>query len=155
MKQLIIPLLFALMLPTAALAQPTGETIDKIVAIVGEKIIMLSDVETQYWQLVMQGEKQTDELRCTILEELLLQKMLLTQAENDSLVVTDDQVQSEIDRRLRYFIQQLGSPEALEKYYNKSIPEIKDEFQDLIKDQLLVQQMQGKITENVSICLLK
>ena len=73
MKQLIIPLLFALMLPTAALAQPTGETIDKIVAIVGEKIIMLSDVETQYWQLVMQGEKQTDELRCTILEELLLQ----------------------------------------------------------------------------------
>ena len=151
MKQLIIPLLFALMLPTAALAQPTGEPIDKIVAIVGEKIIMLSDVETQYWQLVMQGEKQTDELRCTILEELMLQKMLLTQAENDSLVVTDDQVQGEIDRRLRYFIQQLGSPEALEKYYNKSIPEIKDEFQDLIKDQLLVQQMQGKITENVSI----
>lgn len=151
MKQLIIPVLFALMLPTAVLAQPTGEPIDKIVAIVGEKIIMLSDVETQYWQIVMQGTKQTDELRCTILEELLLQKMLLTQAEIDSLVVTDDQVQSEIDRRLRYFIQQLGSPEALEKYYNKSIPEIKDEFQDLIKDQLMVQQMQGKITENVNI----
>ena len=151
MKHFFLQIFTTIALPLLIFAQPAGETIDKIVAIVGDKIIMLSDVETQYWQLIMQGEKPTDELKCNVLEELLLQKMLLTQAENDSLVVSDSQVEGEIDRRLRYFIQQLGSPEALEKYYNKTIPEIKDEFKDLIKNQLLVQQMQNKITENVSI----
>lgn len=132
-------------------AQPGSETIDKIVAIVGDKIILYSEVETQYWQLVMQGEKQTDELRCSILEDLLLQKLLLTQAEADSLQTTDSQVESELDRRIRYFIQVFGSADALEKYYSKSVVEIKDEFRDLIRDQLLVQMMQGKITENVTI----
>ncbi len=132
-------------------AQPTGETVDKIVAVVGNKIILMSEVETQYWQLVMQGEKQTDELRCNILEELMLQKLLLNQAETDSLEVSESQVDEELDRRLRYFIQQFGSPEALEKYYSKTIPEIKDEFRDLIRQQLLVQMMQGKITENVAV----
>ena len=145
-----IAIIFLSFFPFFASAQ-TGETIDKIVSIVGNEIILFSDVEAQYWQLVMSGEKQTDELRCNILEELMLQKMLLTQAKFDSIKVSDDQVNSEIERRLRYFIMQLGSPEALEKYYNKSIPEIKEEFKDLIKNQLLVQMMQNKITENVTI----
>ena len=147
-KKIAIILLSFLAISASA---QTGEPIDKIVSIVGNEIILLSDVEAQYWQSVMAGEKQTDELRCNILEELMLQKMLLTQAKIDSIKVSDDQVNSEIERRLRFFIMQLGSPEALEKYYNKSITEIKDEFKDLIKNQLLVQMMQNKITENVTI----
>lgn len=146
---LFIAICFALQL--SSIAQPQGEPIDKIVAIVGSKMIMLSQVETQYWQLVMQGEKPTDELKCSILEDLMLQKMLLNQAEIDSLKVSESQVDGEIDRRIRYFVAQFGSPEALEKYYNKSIVEIKDEFKDLIREQMLVQMMQGKITENVTI----
>jgi peptidyl-prolyl cis-trans isomerase SurA len=151
MRKITLFIIISLVLQLTSNAQPQGEPIDKIVAIVGSKMILLSQVETQYWQLVMQGEKPTDELRCSILEELLLQKMLLTQAEIDSLVVSESQVDGEIERRIRYFVTQFGSPEALEKYYNKSILEIKDEFKDLIREQMLVQMMQGKITENVTI----
>ncbi len=151
MRKITLFIIISLVLRLTSNAQPQGEPIDKIVAIVGSKMILLSQVETQYWQLVMQGEKPTDELRCSILEELLLQKMLLTQAEIDSLVVSESQVDGEIERRIRYFVTQFGSPEALEKYYNKSILEIKDEFKDLIREQMLVQMMQGKITENVTI----
>ena len=76
MKHFFLQIFTTIALPLLIFAQPAGETIDKIVAIVGDKIIMLSDVETQYWQLIMQGEKPTDELKCNVLEELLLQKML-------------------------------------------------------------------------------
>lgn len=131
--------------------KPEGQTIDKVVAIVGDQMVMLSDVENQYWQLIMQGQTQSLELRCSIFEELLLQKLLLAQARADSIEVSESQVNGELDRRIRYFVAQLGSPEALEQFYNKSILEIKDEFRDLIREQLLIQQMQSKITENVSI----
>lgn len=151
MKQFLSLFSIILLMALSATAQPTGEPIDKIVAIVGSKVILLSDVENQYNQAVMSGEKPTDELRCQVVEELLLQKMLLLQAEIDSLVVSESQVESELDRRIRYFVEQMKSPEALEKYYNKTIPEIKDEFREIIKEQLLVQNMQGKITENVSV----
>ncbi|PKP05109.1 MAG: peptidylprolyl isomerase [Bacteroidetes bacterium HGW-Bacteroidetes-6] len=151
MRKITLFIAICLALQLSSIAQPEGETVDKIVAIVGSKMILLSEVETQYWQMVMQGEKPTDELRCSILEELMLQKMLLNQAEIDSLQVSESQVDAEIERRIRYFVAQFGSPEALEKYYNKSIVEIKDEFKDLIREQMLIQMMQGKITENVTI----
>ena len=151
MKQLLSLFSIILLMVLSTAAQPTGEAIDKIVAIVGSKVILLSDVENQYNQAIMSGEKATDELRCQVVEELLLQKMLLMQAEIDSLVVSESQVESELDRRIRYFVEQMKSPEALEKYYNKTIPEIKDEFREIIKEQLLVQNMQGKITENVNV----
>ena len=131
--------------------KPEGETIDKVVAIVGDQMVMLSDVENQYWQLIMQGETQSMELRCSIFEELLLQKLLLAQARADSIEVSETEVNNELDRRIRFFVAQLGSPEALEAFYKKSILEIKDEFRDLIRQQLLSQRMQAKITENVTI----
>lgn len=133
------------------IAQPQGETIDKIVAIVGNNKILYSEVESQYWQLVMQGSPQSDELRCSIFEELLLQKLLLNQAQIDSITVSESQVEGELDRRIRYFIYQLGSKEKLEEFYGKSVLEIKEEFRDLIRDQILIQTMQGKITENVKV----
>jgi len=71
-------------------AQPKGQVLDKIVAIVGNKVITLSEVEAQYWQLVIQGAKTTDELKCQILEELMIQKVLLNQAEFDSVTVSDN-----------------------------------------------------------------
>jgi len=144
-------LLFIFFLPWLALSQPQGQVVDKIVAIIGNKIITLSEVEAQYWQLILQGTKVTDELKCQILEELMKQKVLLNQAEFDSITVSDEQVENELDRRIRYFVTQLGSPEQLEKFYNKSIVEIKEEFRDLIKEQLLVETMKSKITENVTV----
>lgn len=126
--------------------------VDKIIAIVGENMVMISDIETQYQQYRMQGITGNEqEMKCSILEELLLQNLLLNQAKIDSIEVSQDEIESEIDRRLRYFISQIGSKEKLEEFYDKSILEIKEEFRTSIRDQLLIQKMQGKITQDVTV----
>ncbi len=134
-----------------AFTQPEGTHIDGVVAIVGKNVVLFSDIESQYAQSVMQSETGGSKLRCEILEELMLQNLLLSQAQYDSLTVSDNEVETELERRLRFFISQIGSREALEKYYNKSILEIKDEFREIIKDQLLVQKMQQEITGEIKV----
>jgi len=126
------------------------QMLDQVVAIVGDKIVMQSDIENQKLQLIAQGYK-VDDIRCQILEELLSQKLLLTQAELDSLTVGYNCVESELDRRINYFIRQIGSEKKLEDYYNKSILEIKEDFRPLISEQLLTQMMQSTIVEDISI----
>lgn len=137
---------------TAVIAQPANrKVIDEIIAVVGDEIVTKSALETQYLQYLSQGQKASDDLRCIIMEDLLFQKLLLNQAKIDSVVVTDGQVESELDRRLRYFISQIGSEKALEAYYKKSIDQIKSELRTSLEEQLLIQTMQDKITADVSI----
>ncbi len=130
-----------------------AQVIDQVVAVVGKNIILQSDIENQYIQYRLQrgisGNAKT--IRCTILEDLLFQKLLLNQAELDSITVTDAQIDEEMDRRLRYFISELGSQEKLEAYYNKTIVEIKAELRRLVKDQLLGDQVQSQIMEKVEV----
>jgi peptidyl-prolyl cis-trans isomerase SurA len=133
-------------------AQPENrKVIDEVIAVVGDEIVTKSALETQYLQYLSQGQKATDDLRCIIMEDLLFQKLLLNQAKIDSVVVTEGQVESEMERRMRYFISQIGSEKALEAYYKKSIEQIKSELRVSLKEQLLVQTMQDKITTDVSI----
>ncbi|MFW6020131.1 MAG: peptidylprolyl isomerase [Bacteroidales bacterium] len=127
------------------------KTIDQIIAIVGNNVIFYSDVENQYMQYVMQGNSEEEGMRCQIFEEMLFQKMLLNKAEIDSITVEDSQVNNELDRRMRYFIQQIGSEKKLEEYYNKSIVELKEEMRSSIREQLLARQVQEKLTSDVSI----
>lgn len=125
--------------------------IDEVVAVVGNNIILYSDVENEYTQSLMQGITKGPGLKCQILEEMMFQKLLLTQAEIDSVTVTDKQVDSELDRRMRYFIEQVGSKEKLEEYFKKSILEIKEDMRDKIRDYLLIQNVQSKLTQDVKI----
>lgn len=129
------------------------QVIDKVVAVVGKNIILQSDVENQYLQMRLQtganGSAQT--MRCEILEELLLQKLMLNQAEMDSVNISDAQVESELDRRIQYFVSRMGSQEKLEEYFNKSITEIKDEVRRAAKDNLLQEEVQRKIMERVVV----
>src|SRR5687768_9322151 len=99
--------------------------IDKISAVVGDKVILYSDVEIQFLQYQQQGEVPED-LRCQIIEQMLVQRMMLTQAEADSIVVGEDEVEGELERRLRYFTSLFGSEQELENYYGKSVLEIKE-----------------------------
>jgi len=128
-----------------------NKVIDQVVAIVGSHMIMQSDIENQYLQYTMQGYKSDSNFKCSLLEELLYQKLLLNQSELDSLKVTDSQIESDLDRRIKYFSKQMGGDDQLEKYYNKSITQIKEDFRDIIRNQLLQQSMESKITENVKV----
>jgi peptidyl-prolyl cis-trans isomerase SurA len=127
--------------------------IDQVVAVVGKNIILQSDIENQYIQMRLQRgiSGSAESIRCGILEDLLFQKLMLNQAELDSVTVTEVQVEQEMERRLRYFINELGSQEKLEAYYNKSVSDIKNELRRLVKDQMLVEQVQSDIMRKVVI----
>lgn len=148
---MIIGLLLASMQLVSQNRQP--QVIDKVVAVVGKNIILQSDVENQYLQMRLQngvtGSAQS--MRCEILEELLLQKLMLNQAEMDSITATDDQVEAELDRRIQYFVERMGSQEKLEEYFNKTITEIKDEVRRAARESLLQEQVRNKIVENVQV----
>lgn len=149
--KILTPLLF-LLVGLTAFGQEKPVLIDKIVGIVGDKVILLSDIELQYHQ--MQMDQQTilpADAKCALLDQMMTNKMFLEQALLDSIKVTDDEIESELDRRIRYFVNMIGSEEKLEAYYEKSIAQIKDEFRGDIKDQLLSQREQSKIYENVKV----
>lgn len=127
-RNLIIIALMLLALPMMA-QNRQSQVIDKVVAVVGKNIILQSDIENQYIQYRMQGmaEGTGKEVRGRILEDLLLQKLMLNQAEMDSITVTDEQVEAELNRRIQWFIARIGSQEKMEAQFGKSMSEIKDE----------------------------
>ena len=129
----------------------TSQIIDKIVAVVGDEVVLMSDIETQYLQYLASGNTEVDAVRCQIVEDVLYQKLLVHQAKVDSTDVGEEEVNKELERRIGSFVSQLGSEQALEDYYGKSILEIKTEFYDIIYNQLLSQRMQSSITSNVKI----
>ena len=148
---IIIALMFLALPMMAQNRQP--QVVDKVVAVVGKNIILQSDIENQYMQYRMQGmtEGTGREVRARILEDLLLQKLMLNQAEMDSITVTDEQVEAQMDQRIRYFVSRIGSQEKMEEQFGKSMSEIKDEVRKAVKDQMLQEQVQAKIMENVVV----
>lgn len=153
-KRLLLPviLIITLISVVEVKAQNNDKIVDEIVALVGSHPIYWSDVEAQFAQAKAQGVGGDPfVLRCDIFENLLFQKLLVYQAEIDSLVVSDDQVNSELDRRLRYYIQQFGSQQKLEEFYDKSLEEFKNELREPLRQEILSQQAQGKIVESVKI----
>ncbi|WP_163712052.1 peptidylprolyl isomerase [Mangrovibacterium lignilyticum] len=126
--------------------------VDEIVAIVGGNIILKSDIEEMYKNNQAQGITSDGDMKCEILEDLLVEKLLLAEAELDTnIVVTDSQINQQLDQRMQYFTKNLGSEKAVEAYFKKPIIEIKASLQEVIKNQLMTQQMQGTITNEVSI----
>ncbi len=135
-------------------AQDQNDTIiDGVVGIVGGNVILKSDIENQYLQIRSQGSIQgtAPKLKCQILENLLFQKLLLHQSQVDSIKVTDAQVELEMDRRMRFFISQAGTPERLEEHFGKTLLEIKNELRNVVQEQMLTEQEQQKITSIVTI----
>lgn len=147
-----LTILFCISLMMPCTAQD-AQVIDRVVAVVGKNIILQSDIESHYVQYRLQGgiKGSAESLRCEILEDLMFQKLMLNQAEMDSITVTDEQVEAEVDNLIRYFIAQIGSQENLEKYYKKTLPEIKEELRRVKKDNMLEQQVQQSILANVEV----
>jgi len=120
---------------------------------VGQNIILESDIENQYYNYRMQsgGLGGGSSIRCQMLENMLFQKLLLNQAEIDSIVITDLQIEQRMDQRLRYFIAQVGSRERFEEFYGKSVEQFKEDFWDEVEDQEKVDAAQQAIVFDVSV----
>jgi len=134
-------------------ADKEGIVLDQVIAVVGGNIILQSDLDAQYAQYQMQEGVTGDdsEIQCAMLESMLFQKLLLNQAELDSVTVSDGQVEAEMDRRLRHYISLFGSQEKFEEFYQKSTLEFKDELRDQVRDMMMIEMVQQTITENVNI----
>ncbi|MDA9169433.1 peptidylprolyl isomerase [Crocinitomicaceae bacterium] len=134
-----------------SLSAKAQTTVDKIVAQIGDNVILLSDIQAQKIQILQAGLELTPEKDCQILEELMYQNLLLNQAILDSIEVSDAQVDAEMEQRIRVIEGQIGGRQKLEEFYGKTIGDIKREFKTVIKDQLLSKEMERTITTNVSI----
>jgi len=129
-----------------------GTLIDGIVAVVGNQPVLKSELEGEKMNMKQQGfSMDAPNAECMILEDLLFQKLLVFKAVLDSVEVPESEIQATIEQRLNYFISQLGSPEAFEQYYGKSIAEFKADFHDPIKEQLQSQKMMGTISSGVKV----
>lgn len=125
--------------------------IDRIIAVVGGNPVLESDLEMQCQQLKLSGENVTPELKVKVLEQLMYRKLLLHQAQLDSIEVKESEVEERMDRNFRYFIAQFGSVEEFEKFYGKTVAQYKEEFRNEIKEMLLAQKMEQKILGNVTV----
>ena len=136
----------------SAVSLAQDKIIDQIVAVVGSNIIMKSDIESMYIQQQAQGIVSDGDMKCEILEDFLVEKLLLAEAELDSTIeVTDSQLNQSLDQRMQYFIQHLGSEKAVEAYFKKPITQIKADLEEVLRNQSLTSQMQGKIVDKVQV----
>jgi peptidyl-prolyl cis-trans isomerase SurA len=126
--------------------------LDGVKAIVGNTVILKSDVAAMLEQLKEQGVDVGDKGVCHVWSELLFQKLLVHRADVDSVEVTEKEVDVEIDRRLQYLLGQMGGSEVeFEKYFDKTVLEFKKEMRPVIKDNIKVRKMQGNIAQKVEV----
>ncbi len=145
-------LIFIVVALFSNLKAQNGVVLDKIIAKIDNQILLKSELDLAYIQaLSTQQEFKSEVTICKVLEQLMTNKLLLAKAEIDSIQMEDKMVDAQLDRRMEYFISQIGSKEKLEKQYGKSVKKLKDEMRKQVKEQLLVQKMQETITAKVKV----
>ena len=153
----LISFSISLILLTATIsvkAQVKKVLADKIIATVGDKFILKSDVENAIsdYKRQAQGQENVEiPTECKMIEGQLIRKALVLQALKDSINVTDDEVEVAMESRIRNFIQQFGSKEVLEEVAGRTVFQLKEDFRVLIKEQKLADEMQAKIVEKIKI----
>jgi len=144
-----------ILIACVAFGKPTlaqDKTVDQIVAVVGKNIILKSDIEEMYKQQQAQGITTEGDMKCEILENFLVEKLLLAEAELDTtIIVSDSQLNQNLEQRIQYFISHLGSEKEVEAYFKKSITDLKADLEEVIKNQQMTQQMQQKIIDKVTV----
>ena len=127
----------------------SGGLVDKTIATVGNDVILLSDIEEEVRMMQASGYPADANSRCQILENMVNSKLFLTQARLDSLTVTEDQVKEQVNQRLMQVMNTLGGEKETEEYFKKPLYKIKADWSDVLREQLLIQQMQQKVYSNI------
>ncbi|MRT93158.1 peptidylprolyl isomerase [Ancylomarina sp. 16SWW S1-10-2] len=141
----------ALLAIVSTTSQAQDNSIDKIVAVVGDQVVLKSDVENRFIQYKSQGyQSGSVDLKSEIFEDLLIEKLMIAQAQIDSIEVTEQEVESDLQRKVDMYIQRIGSKEKLEQYFKKSIAEMKNELRDITRNDKIKQKMQAEITKNIT-----
>jgi peptidyl-prolyl cis-trans isomerase SurA len=151
MKKLIGILTLAI-LTCSAQAQQKRAIIDKVIATVGSELVLLSDVEDQYSLSRAQEGQLPPDARCNILNSLLASKLLLNQAQLDSIEVTDEEVEAQLDARIERILGFMNNDvNQFEDYYGQSINDVKEQFREDLRNQILVERMRNQILNSVKV----
>ena len=139
-------------LPFQVLSQASdGVVVDEIIGRIDDYIVLRSELESTYLEILSRGERISGNTKCAVLKDLITNKLLVAKAEIDSVIVEDGQVDQELNSRMALIINQIGSEEEIERYYNKTIAEFKKELFDDIKEQLVVRKMRQEILTDISV----
>ena len=150
MKKLFSFAAAALLVCNAAMAQKyDGGLVDRTVALVGNDVVMLSDIEAEAQMMRLRGLAVDRAARCEIFEDNLTSKLFLTQAKLDSLTVNETQVEAALDQRLNEVMTQLGGEAATEEYFGKPLYKLREEWRSTLSDQSLIQQMTGNVQQDI------
>ena len=128
-----------------------GFVLDKIIGRVDDYIVLKSELESTYLEILSRGERISGNTKCAVFKDLITSKLLVAKAEIDSVIVEDGEVNQELNSRMALIINQIGSEDEIEKYYNKTIAEFKKELFDDIKEQLVVRKMRQEILTDISV----
>ncbi len=137
------------MLLAATLLSAQDNVIDEVIWVVGDEAILRSEVEEERLRAQYEGQEISGDPYCVIPEQLAIQKLFLHQAELDSVEVNESTVATQVNMRLNYYISQIGSKEKLEEYFRKPMSEMKEDMTTAVRNQMIIQQMQQKLTENI------
>jgi peptidyl-prolyl cis-trans isomerase SurA len=151
MRKSLIAIIAFLGIGLIAWSQPKKVLADKVIAVVGNKIILKSDIENSIADMQRQGIEVPPDARCLSLEQVIGIKALVLQAEKDSLPVTDEEVEADIDNQIRYFINQYGSKDEVERMAGKSLYQLKEDFKESFRDRKLAASMRNKIVDGIKI----
>ena len=125
------------------------EVIDEVVWVVGDEAILRSEVEDERLRAQYEGQSIPGDPYCYIPEQLAIQKLFLHQAELDSVEANESTVSHQVDMRINYYISQIGSKEKMEEYFRKPSSEIREEMMTTVRHQMIIQQMQQKLTSSI------
>lgn len=144
MKKTILYLLLGLSLGVQAQG-----VIDEVIWVVGDEAILRSEVEDERLRAQYEGQQIKGDPYCVIPEQMAIQKLFLHQAELDSVEANESTVSHQVDMRMNYYINQIGSKEKMEEYFRKPSSEIREEMMTVVRNQMTIQQMQQKLTSNI------
>lgn len=148
MKNKVLIIVFSVLFVSNLFSQ--DNIIDEVIWIVGEEAILRSEVEEERLRAQYEGQPISGDPYCVIPEQLAIQKLFLHQAELDSIEVNESTVSSQVDMRMNYYISQIGSKEKMEEYFRKTSTEIREEMMTMVRNQMIIQQMQSKLTEKIN-----
>lgn len=123
--------------------------IDEVIWIVGDEAILRSEVEEEKLRAQYEGQEMKGDPYCVIPEQIAVQKLFLHQAELDSVEANESSVSHQVDMRINYYISQIGSKEKMEEYFRKPQTEIREELMTTVRNQMVIQQMQQKLTSHI------
>ncbi|MDR1920059.1 MAG: peptidylprolyl isomerase [Tannerellaceae bacterium] len=148
MKQIFV---VVFLLACSLLARAQENVIDEIVWVVGDDAILRSDVETQRSLMQHEDQRLDGDPYCVIPEQIAIQKLYLHQAKIDSVEVGETQILQQVEQWLNYAVNQIGSKEKMEEYFNMKYSQIKEWRKDLIREQQVVQQMKSRLVGEIKL----